>query len=54
MTELVTRTSIVAGSGPSGGGALFPFTLDGIKDAVAQAMAMRTVKSTIVPFEHLL
>jgi threonine dehydrogenase-like Zn-dependent dehydrogenase len=33
---------------------LFPFTLEGIKDAVGQAMAMRTVKSTIVPFEELL
>ena len=28
---------------------LFPFTVDGVKDAVAQAMAMKTVKSTIVP-----
>ena len=33
---------------------LFPFTVDGVKDAVAQAMAMKTVKSTIVPFEELL
>jgi threonine dehydrogenase-like Zn-dependent dehydrogenase len=33
---------------------LFPFTVEGIKDAVAQAMAMKTVKSTIVPFEELL
>jgi threonine dehydrogenase-like Zn-dependent dehydrogenase len=33
---------------------LFPFTVAGIKDAVAQAMAMKTVKSTIVPFERLL
>jgi threonine dehydrogenase-like Zn-dependent dehydrogenase len=33
---------------------LFPFTVDGIKDAVAQAMAMKTVKSTIVPFHELL
>ena len=33
---------------------LFPFTLEGVKDAVAQAMAMKTVKSTIVPFEHLI
>ncbi len=32
---------------------LFPFTLDGVKDAVAQAMAMRTVKSTIIPFPEL-
>lgn len=33
---------------------LFPFTEDGVKEAVAQAMAMKTVKSTIVPFEELL
>jgi len=33
---------------------LFPFTVDGVKEAVAQAMAMKTVKSTIVPFEDLL
>jgi threonine dehydrogenase-like Zn-dependent dehydrogenase len=33
---------------------LFPFTVEGVRDAVAQAMAMRTVKSTIVPFEELL
>ena len=33
---------------------LFPFTVEGVKDAVAQAMAMRTVKSTIVPYEELL
>jgi hypothetical protein len=33
---------------------LFPFTVAGVKDAVAQAMAMQTVKSTIVPFEELL
>lgn len=33
---------------------LFPFTEDGVKEAVAQAMAMRTVKSTIVPFDELL
>jgi len=32
---------------------LFPFTVAGVKDAVAQAMAMKTVKSTIVPFEEL-
>src|SRR5207248_8945913 len=31
---------------------LFPFTVAGVRDAVAQAMAMRTVKSTIVPFEE--
>ena len=33
---------------------LFPFTVEGVKDAVAQAMAMKTVKSTIVPFEWLI
>ena len=33
---------------------LFPFTEDGVREAVAQAMAMKTVKSTIVPFEELL
>ncbi len=33
---------------------LFPFTVEGVKDAVTQAMAMKTVKSTIVPFEELL
>ena len=33
---------------------LFPFTVAGVQDAVAQAMAMKTVKSTIVPFEELL
>ncbi len=33
---------------------LFPFTEEGVKDAVAQAMAMKTVKSTIVPFRQLL
>ena len=33
---------------------LFPFTVEGVSDAVAQAMAMQTVKSTIVPFEALL
>jgi hypothetical protein len=33
---------------------LFPLTVEGIGDAVAQAMAMRTVKSTIVPFAELL
>jgi len=33
---------------------LFPFTVEGVKDAVAQAMAMKTVKSTIVPFPELL
>ena len=33
---------------------LFPFTVEGVRDAVDQAMAMKTVKSTIVPFEELL
>jgi threonine dehydrogenase-like Zn-dependent dehydrogenase len=33
---------------------LFPFTEEGVKEAVAQAMAMKTVKSTIVPFPQLL
>jgi threonine dehydrogenase-like Zn-dependent dehydrogenase len=33
---------------------LFPFTVEGVADAVGQAMAMRTVKSTIVPFPDLL
>ena len=32
---------------------LFPLTEAGIADAIAAAMAMRTVKSTIVPFEDL-
>lgn len=33
---------------------LFPFTVEGVKDAVAQAMAMKTVKSTIVPFPEMI
>ena len=33
---------------------LFPFSEEGVADAVAQAMAMKTVKSTIVPYEELL
>ena len=33
---------------------LFPFTIEGVQDAVDQAMAMKTVKSTIVPFEELI
>ena len=33
---------------------LFPFSEDGVAEAVNQAMAMKTVKSTIVPFEELL
>ena len=32
---------------------LFPFSEDGVADAVNQAMAMKTVKSTIVPFEDM-
>jgi threonine dehydrogenase-like Zn-dependent dehydrogenase len=32
---------------------LFPFSEAGVADAVEAAMAMRTVKSTIVPFEDL-
>ena len=32
---------------------LFPFTEAGLADAIAAAIAMRTVKSTIVPFEDL-
>jgi threonine dehydrogenase-like Zn-dependent dehydrogenase len=32
---------------------LFPFTESGVAEAIAAAMAMRTVKSTIVPFEGL-
>ncbi len=32
---------------------LFPFTVEGVKDAIAQAMAMKTVKSTIIPFPEL-
>ncbi len=33
---------------------LFPFTVEGVTEAVAQAMSMKTVKSTIVPFQELL
>jgi hypothetical protein len=33
---------------------LYPFDKTGVRTAVADAMAMRTVKSTIVPFPHLL
>lgn len=33
---------------------LFPFTESGVKDAVAQAMAMKTVKSTIIPFDDMI
>jgi hypothetical protein len=32
---------------------LYPFTEEGVAQAVADAMAMRTVKSTIVPFPEL-
>ena len=32
---------------------LYPFTDEGVEDAVAQAMAMKTVKSTIVPWPEL-
>ena len=33
---------------------LYPFDKTGVSTAVVDAMAMRTVKSTIVPFPHLL
>jgi hypothetical protein len=32
---------------------LHPFTERGVSEAIAAAMAMRTVKSTIIPFEGL-
>jgi threonine dehydrogenase-like Zn-dependent dehydrogenase len=32
---------------------LFPFSEEGLKDAIGNAMAMRTVKSTIIPFPDL-
>ena len=32
---------------------LFPFSEHGVADAIGAALAMRTVKSTIVPFEDL-
>jgi hypothetical protein len=32
---------------------LYPFSEDGISSAVADAMAMKTVKSTIVPWPEL-
>jgi hypothetical protein len=32
---------------------LFPFTETGLADAIEAALAMRTVKSTIVPVENL-
>jgi len=34
--------------------ALYPFSEDGIARAVADAIAMKTVKSTIVPFPELI
>jgi hypothetical protein len=33
---------------------LYPFSEEGITRAVADAMAMKTVKSTIVPFPELI
>ena len=33
---------------------LYPFSEDGVKCAVADAMAMKTVKSTIIPFEDMI
>jgi hypothetical protein len=32
---------------------LFPFTEDGVSEGIAAAMAMGTVKSTIIPIEGL-
>jgi hypothetical protein len=32
---------------------IYPFSEEGIRDAVADAMAMKTVKSTIVPWPEL-
>jgi hypothetical protein len=32
---------------------LYPFTSEGVENAVTDAMAMRTVKSTIVPWPEL-
>jgi hypothetical protein len=32
---------------------IYPFSEDGVARAVADAMAMRTVKSTIVPWPEL-
>jgi hypothetical protein len=32
---------------------IYPFTEKGVTEAVADAMAMKTVKSTIVPFPEL-
>ena len=33
---------------------LYPFTLEGVNQAVADAMAMKTVKSTIIPHEEMM
>jgi hypothetical protein len=33
--------------------AIYPFTEEGVTQAVSDAMAMKTVKSTIVPFPEL-
>jgi hypothetical protein len=33
--------------------AIYPFTEEGVSRAVADAMAMKTVKSTIVPWPEL-
>ena len=33
---------------------LYEFTEKGVADAVADAMAMKTVKSTIIPFEDMI
>jgi hypothetical protein len=32
---------------------LFPLTAQGVSDAIGAAMAMKSVKSTIVPFEGM-
>ena len=32
---------------------LYPFSLDGVQRAVGDAMAMKTVTSTIVPFKEM-
>jgi hypothetical protein len=32
---------------------IYPFMVEGVTRAVADAMAMRTVKSTIIPFPEL-
>jgi len=33
---------------------VYPFSVDGVKDAVADAMAMKTVKSTILPHDDMI